>query len=124
MLVLICEDEGLLASEMEAIAGEAGAAVAGIARTAGEARRIAQASRPDVAVIDLHLGDGRSGPELAAELAGRGMRIVVVSADTAVDPLLARIGHVFLAKPINPAMLRDLLSDAAASQSDIRVAAA
>jgi DNA-binding NtrC family response regulator len=124
MHVLICEDEGLLASEMEAIAGEAGATLAGTARTAAEARRIAAASRPDIAVIDLHLGDGRSGPALAAELAGRGIRIVVVSGDTAVDPLLARIGHVFLAKPINPAMLRDLLSDAAASRSDIRVAAA
>lgn len=124
MHVLICEDDGLLASELEAIAGEAGATLAGIAGTAVEARRIVQVSRPDMAVIDLHLGDGRSGPELAAELAGSGIRIVVVSGDTAVDPLLARIGHVFLAKPINPAMLRDLLGGAAATRPEFCVAAA
>lgn len=124
MHVLICEDEALLATEIEAIAGEAGTTVTGMATTAAQARRLAARAAPDVAIIDLHLDDGRSGAALAAELAGRGARIVIVSGDTAVDPLLAGIPHVFLAKPINPAMLRDLLADAARRAVGSRAAAA
>jgi len=124
MHILICEDDGPLASKIGASAGEAGATVAGIAGTAAEAWRVAGVSRPDMAVVDLHLGDGRSGPLLAAERAGLGIRIIAVSGDTAVDPLLARIGHVFLARPVSPAMLRDLFGGEAGLRPGLRVAAA
>jgi DNA-binding response OmpR family regulator len=124
MRVLICEDDALLASELEIIAGEAGCDVIGIAATADEALRSAEGSQPDIAIVDLHLGDGRSGPELAAALADRRIRIMVVSGDTSVDPVLARIDHVFLAKPVNLNMLRILLADHAASLREYRSAAA
>jgi DNA-binding response OmpR family regulator len=123
MRVLICEDDGLLASELEAIVVEAGCDLAGTARTAEEARAIAADSDPRMAIVDLHLGDGRSGPGLAAELAAAGIRIVVVSGDTTVDPELARIGHVFLAKPVHPATLRALVAPDRRS-ADLSVAAA
>ncbi len=124
MRVLICEDDALLASELEIIAGEAGCEVAGLAATADEALQQASESRPDVAIVDLHLGDGRSGPDLAAALADQSIRVMVVSGDTSVDPVLARIDHVFLAKPVNLNMLRALLADHAAAMREYRPAAA
>jgi DNA-binding response OmpR family regulator len=124
MRVLICEDDGLLASELGIIAGEAGCEVTGIAATADEALRKAAETRPDVAIVDLHLGDGRSGADLAAALADQRIRIMVVSGDTSVDPVLARIDHVFLAKPVNLNMLRALLTDHASALREYRSAAA
>lgn len=112
--VLICEDDAVLALELEALVAESGATSCGIASSREEALELARLAQPDLVLLDLHLDDGRSGPALAEDFAGRGIRIVVVSGDTAIDRKLARIDHVFLPKPVQAAVLRDILTSFAA----------
>ncbi len=107
--VLVCEDDPVLALELEACIAECGAVTCGSAPSHDEAHRLAALTQPDLAIVDLHLGDGRSGPRIAADFAERGIKVVVVSGDQTVDAVLARVDHVFLAKPMNPVILHDIL---------------
>lgn len=107
--VLVCEDDPVLALELEACIAECGAVTCGSALSHDEAHRLAGITMPDLAIVDLHLGDGRSGPRIAEDFAGRGIRVVIVSGDQTVDAVLARVDHVFLPKPMNPVILQDIL---------------
>lgn len=108
-LVLICEDDPLLAMELAAEVAEAGAACCGPAATCDEALALADHVRPTVALVDLNLADGPTGAGLAAELDRRGIRILVLSGDTGIHRRLGRTPHVFVPKPVPPAVLQDLL---------------
>lgn len=110
MHVLICEDDPVLALHLEELVREAGYRPFGPARTRLEARDMAASQQPAVALVDLHLEDGHTGPQLAEELAAAGTRVVVISGDMAVDPRLATIDHVFLSKPVSAAILHDVLA--------------
>lgn len=66
--VLIVEDDGVTARDIEAILHRRGFSVTGIARSAGEAQESVQKDRPDVALIDIHLGNADAGVGLASEL--------------------------------------------------------
>ena len=109
--VLVCEDDPILALELEAMVVECGAVTCGSAASFDQARDLAGLTAPDL-LVDLHLDDGRSGPRLAEIFADRGLRIVVISGDTSIDSVLARVDHVFLPKPIQPAVLQDLIAAA------------
>jgi DNA-binding NtrC family response regulator len=110
--VLVCEDDPILALELEAIVVESGAVTCGSASTFDQARDLAGLTAPDLVLVDLHLEDGRSGPRLAEIFADSGLRIVVISGDTSIDSVLARVDHVFLPKPIQPAVLQQLIAAA------------
>ncbi|WP_439574041.1 response regulator [Phreatobacter sp.] len=107
--VLICEDDPLLAMELEAEITEAGAVCCGTAATFDEAVRLAGIVRPDIALVDLNLADGPTGASLADALHGQGARILVLSGDREIHPQLGRTPHVFLSKPVPPAVLQDVL---------------
>jgi DNA-binding NtrC family response regulator len=109
MRVMICEDDPILALDLEVTVTAAGGRPCGQARTYDEAVDLAEAARPAVALIDLHLGDGRTGPQVAQEMVQRGIRVLVISGDTSVDPQLAAIDHVFIPKPVKPAVLQQIL---------------
>ncbi|MDP2803389.1 MAG: response regulator [Phreatobacter sp.] len=110
--VLICEDDPVLALELEAIVVECGAVTCGTAASFDEAHDLAGLTAPDLVLVDLHLDDGRSGPRLAAVFAEGGLRIVVISGDSSIDSVLARLDHVFLPKPIQPVMLQGIIAAA------------
>lgn len=110
--VLVCEDDPILALELEAIVVESGAVTCGSAASFDQGRDLAGLTAPDLVIIDLHLDDGRSGPRLAETFADSGLRIVVISGDTSIDSVLARVDHVFLPKPIQPAVLQQLIAAA------------
>ena len=59
--ILIVEDQILIAKQVEVIALAAGHRVVGISGTLAEACRLAMASEPDVALVDLSLNDGVTG---------------------------------------------------------------
>jgi DNA-binding NarL/FixJ family response regulator len=81
--VLIVEDEYLVATEIEAGLSESGFDVAGIATTAAEAIRLAQAEHPTLIVMDIRLADGRDGIEAAREIyQTTGIRCVFATAYT------------------------------------------
>jgi DNA-binding NarL/FixJ family response regulator len=66
--VLIVEDEMLVAMELEAIVEDFGFECVGIAPDAATALRLAE-TQPDIALVDVNLRDGETGPEIAAHLA-------------------------------------------------------
>jgi DNA-binding response OmpR family regulator len=80
--VLIVEDEFLVALELEDIVTEAGHDVVGIIPDCAAAYAIEQG--PQVALVDLNLRDGPSGPAIANLLAERyGTTIIYVTANPA-----------------------------------------
>jgi CheY-like chemotaxis protein len=66
--VLVVEDEAILAMDLEGIIEDAGHHVVGWAINAAEAREMIGSRDIDVAFVDIHLGDGPSGVDLAEEL--------------------------------------------------------
>lgn len=80
--VLIVEDEFLVALQLEDILTDAGHRVVGIAPDQASVARLEE--RPEVALVDLNLRDGPSGPAIARQLAERfGTIIVYVTANPA-----------------------------------------
>ena len=78
MNVLIVEDEGFIALELERIAVEAGHRALGPASTIEQA--LAFAPRADAALVDVGLSDGTSGTQLARRLIDRfGISVIFVT---------------------------------------------
>lgn len=63
--VLIVEDEGLLAMQLEDLVGDAGHRVSGWATSLEEAKRLVDRMDADLAFVDIHLADGPTGVEVA-----------------------------------------------------------
>ena len=77
--VLIVEDEFLLALQLEDMLQREGYEVVGVI---GERSALGQvAQTPQVALVDINLRDGATGPEIAKELAERGTVIFYVTAN-------------------------------------------
>ncbi len=68
MNVLITEDEPILADELEAIVRDLGHEVVGIASSSRRALKLAEDSTCDLALVDVHLRDGVTGPAVARHL--------------------------------------------------------
>lgn len=80
--VLIVEDEFLVALQLEDILTDAGHRVVGIVPDRDAAGRLAEP--PQVALVDLNLRDGASGPVIARHLAEQfGTVIIYVTANPA-----------------------------------------
>jgi DNA-binding response OmpR family regulator len=78
--VLIVEDEPLFAMDLEAQLSQMGHMVIGIAPDAQTAFGLADETRPDLALVDLNLSDGLTGPQIASELSrDKGMAVVFVT---------------------------------------------
>lgn len=65
---MIVEDQALLAMELELVLGETGCDVVGCAMDRAGAFAIAERERPDLALIDVNLLDGLTGPQIAQRL--------------------------------------------------------
>lgn len=78
--VLIVEDEIFVALEIEQIVEETGFDVSAIA--ADREAALACAESCDIALVDLNLRDGPTGPTIGMELASRyGIRVIYVTAN-------------------------------------------
>lgn len=115
--VLIVEDELLIALEMEAIIEDEGHQPVGIATSAREARRLVATEKPDVALVDLNLADGPTGPDIGLELAEAGVLVVFVTANPRV------ISHVVpgilgvMEKPVREKDILNVVSYAVAHRA-------
>ncbi len=69
--ILIVEDEMLVACEVDAVLGELGREVVGIASDMETALTVAM-QQIDLALVDLNLRDGPTGPEIGKHLCARG----------------------------------------------------
>lgn len=107
--VLIVEDEFLVALDLEDIILQAGHDIVGVI---ADRRGVdAIAASPSVALVDLNLRDGPTGPEIARHLAERfGTRIIFVTAnpDQIEHPPTTALGYI--RKPFNPADIIGALS--------------
>lgn len=80
--ILIVEDEMLVAIEMEAILIDHGFECAGIAPDLESASTLID-DPLDLALVDLNLRDGLTGPQIAERLSARGVPVIFVTANPA-----------------------------------------
>jgi DNA-binding NarL/FixJ family response regulator len=66
--ILIVEDDYVVGLDLENGLSEAGFEVVGIANSAAEAVRLAGSTRPNLAIMDVHLAGKRDGVEAALEV--------------------------------------------------------
>src|SRR5450755_2508761 len=66
--VLIAEDDVMIADMVEELLSRSGYQVCGIARTVDEGVALAELHMPDLAIIDVRLGDDGLGTDICARL--------------------------------------------------------
>ncbi|WP_298394942.1 response regulator [Sphingobium sp.] len=119
--VLIVEDEIFVALEIEQIVEDAGFTVGAIA--ADRAAALESAESCDIALVDLNLRDGPTGPQIGMELASRhGIRVIYVTANPAQigDASVAALGVI--TKPFRAHSVSAALKLAASDTPDLLAA--
>lgn len=106
--ILIVEDNALIAFELQLQVEEWGYCCVGRHARSSDAMRAASENPPDVAIVDLNLADGRTGPLVVDDLRGLGIPSIVISGEARhhSPPLVAR---AVLEKPVNLHALNALL---------------
>ncbi len=106
--VLIVEDEMLIALDLEDMVESSGLTVAGIANTM--ARALAAAPNADIALVDVNLSDGPTGPAIGRMLAEQyGIAVIFMTANPeAVSGGISGTLGV-LRKPVHPRMVAQTL---------------
>jgi DNA-binding NarL/FixJ family response regulator len=116
--VLIVEDDWMVANGLREMLRSDGFAVVGIAARADQVEPLVQDRKPVLALVDIDLGRGGDGVDVAREvLAPAGVRVVFTSAH-ADERTLARVGTTraagFVVKPFSQKQLRAALQIALA----------
>ena len=78
--ILIVEDEMLVAMELEAILEDLGHSPVGIAADLSDAEQYGTLPI-DLALVDLNLRDGLTGPEIGKRLTARGVTVLFITAN-------------------------------------------
>ena len=85
--ILIVEDQAILGMELEFALGETGHEVVGIAADARHALALAAETKPDLAIVDINLRDGRTGLLVAQKMAvGLGVTVLFATAEPELIP--------------------------------------
>lgn len=102
--ILIVEDEMLVAMEMESILEDAGHEPVGIAPDLATAETYFDETL-DLALVDLNLRDGLTGPQIGQRLGDRGVPVLFVTANPRLlgDGIAGTIGVI--TKPTDPLTL-------------------
>ena len=118
MRILIVEDELVIAIDLEETLSKEGHQVAGIARESKTALGLAQRFRPDLALVDVHLVDGDTGPEIARRLKEMGIPVLFMTANASVlpDGMAGALG--ILPKPVSTHVLKQAVRWVADQDSD------
>jgi len=108
--VLVVEDEVVIAMDLQAILIELGYDVQAIATSGEEAIQQAQALRPDIVLMDIHLGPGIDGIEAAQQIVET-LKIPIVYLTAYADEVtLARARETlpfgYVLKPFDPRELK------------------
>lgn len=79
---MIVEDQTLLVMELEMVLAEAGCVVVGCAMDKAGAGAVADAEQPELALIDVNLLDGMTGPAIAEHVTSRhGSAVIFLTAN-------------------------------------------
>lgn len=117
MRVLVVEDEADMYLEIEDAILQEGGEVIGIATTQAEAIELAPFA--DIALVDIHLGDGMTGPAIAKSLVnGFGIGVVYITNNAgALEGSKDSIGLV--EKPVTREAVRRAMHLAAAFRTNL-----
>ena len=115
MRVLIVEDELVVAIHVEAVLSEEGHQVVGIARESKMALALAGRLRPDLALVDVHLVDGETGPEIAGHLRDMKIPVLFMSANAEALPEGMADALGLIPKPVAEYVLKGAIRWVAAS---------
>lgn len=113
--VLIIEDEFLIALDIAETVENMGLKVAGFANARKHALELA--SRADIAIVDVNLADGRTGPDIGRQLAERyGITVIFMTGnpDDVEDGEKGFLG--VLTKPVAPRVLEQSIDYAIADR--------
>ena len=116
MNAIIIEDEFLAAIHAEAALEQIGIKVVGTAEDSAGALRLVD-ERPQLALVDLNLRDGFTGPRVAAYLASAGIGVVFVTANPGELEGLNPIGSPVLEKPVELPKLAEAIGTVTARRS-------
>lgn len=117
MLVLIVEDEAIIAYSSAATLQDAGYVVLGPAHTAAEALELARKRRPDVALIDIDLEIPGAGIGLAQQLRTHyGTAVIFATGRIEAARAHSDIAVAVLTKPYDPSQLPAIVASAAGSK--------
>jgi DNA-binding response OmpR family regulator len=114
--ILIVEDEMLVALELQSILLDLGYEVVGIAPDLATARRYFDQAL-DLALVDLNLRDGLTGPQIGATLGSSGVTVLFVTANPRLlgQGISGAIGVI--TKPTDEDMVRTSVAYALAVRS-------
>jgi DNA-binding response OmpR family regulator len=114
MRIFIVEDDIMLADYLADALEEQHHEVCGIATNVSEAVSGVRLNRPDIAMIDVQLGHGERGTDIAERLASsddlNGLGILYVSGNADLVQREARFGHACLSKPYGLSALASALT--------------
>ena len=111
LTALVVEDGWQVAEGLRLSLERMGLTVAGPVATAAEAERLAAASLPDIALVDVNL-KGQMAYALMQALHARGVRVIVVSGYEDLPAEIAAFAAV-LRKPFTTALLQETLQQVA-----------
>ncbi len=113
--VLIIEDEFLIALDVADTIENMGLKVVGLANARKHA--LSLAAHADIALVDVNLADGRTGPEIGRELAEQyGLTVVFMTGnpEDVADGIEGTLG--VLTKPVMPEVVEKTISYAIANR--------
>jgi len=114
MLVLVVEDEAIIACCTAATLEDAGFTVLGPAHTSGEALELSRRQRPDVALVDIDLETSGAGIGVAEQLYAQYETAIVFTTGRLDQATSHRdVAVALLAKPYDPAELPGIVRYAA-----------
>ncbi|MGC5167991.1 response regulator [Luteimicrobium sp. DT211] len=111
MIGVLVVDDDFRVGEIHAsfVASVDGMDVVGTARTGAEARALAEAHRPDLALVDNYLPD-EGGVLVTAALSGLGVDVMMVTADDSAETVRAAVAAGALNYLIKPFPRADLVA--------------
>lgn len=113
--VLIIEDEFLIALDVAETIEDMGLEVAGFA--SGRKNALALAAHADIALVDVNLSDGRTGPDIGRQLASEyGITVIFMTAnpEDIANGVEGSLG--VLTKPVMPEVIEKTIGYAIASR--------
>ena len=115
MKILICEDNPVIALDLEIMLEEIGHEVCGAVGSSAECLALVAVARPDLVTVDLDLADGPPGLRLVRFLHERGIGSIIVSGQVSClnEPHPA---SAVIPKPVDEARLASALSRVAAAE--------
>ena len=107
--ILVIEDSPFIAMDLELQIEEFGHVSLGRHGRSVSAIEAAGTLRPDVALVDLNLADGRTGIFVVQRLKQMGVACIIISAEVRYHAETFD-AHTILEKPVHPGLLRAALN--------------